>query len=77
MDMTREKILKALTVQAEKEGETDNIKILRQVVGALKTSSQWQALVNVKFERYGVPSYACHRFYYAKPELLKIMAING
>lgn len=68
------KILKSLQIQEEIEGATDNIKMLRRFLDCIKTSSQWQAFVDVNHHRYGKMSYECHHFYYCTDELKKLLA---
>lgn len=72
---TRNKLLERLKVQAEHEGVTSNIALLVKVAHILKYSSQWQALVDVRFHKYGKLSYESHRFYYAKPELNQLIEL--
>ena len=74
--ITRDKVLKRLLIQEKHEGETDNIKLLRKLINILKYSSQWQALVKVKYHRHGKLSYQVYHFYYAKPELMEILELK-
>lgn len=76
MSVTNKKILTALEIQEGKEGLTENIKILRQFLSCIKSASQWTAFTTVKFNRYGIYSYQCNKFYYCKPELLKLLNIK-
>ena len=69
--ITRDKILKDLAVQEKHEGKTENIRIIRLFLADITTSSQWHAFIAVRWHRYGILSYQCHRFYDATAPLHK------
>jgi len=62
--------------QEEDEGSTPNIKMVIYFLKCCKTSSQWQAFINVEFKRYGTQSYECHKYYYCSSALVNLLAYS-
>ena len=73
----RDRITKEIAVQKSIEGEKCQDKLLLDFLNVVKMESQWRAFVNCETYRYGQYSYQCHRFYYPKEELLKLLQIGG
>lgn len=69
----REQIEKEIDIQESIEGCSENTKLLRGYLKIITSSRQWDAFIKCDFHQYGVYSYECHRFYYPKPELLKLI----
>lgn len=70
---SRAKILKALAIQAQIEGQTENITLLEKIVGTVKYSSEFDAFVTVRQHRYGKLSYETHHFYYIKDYMKQML----
>lgn len=73
MALTREKILKRLEVQERIEGPSEGIEILKTCLSKIKWESQWSALVNTAYRKYGSKSFEVNVFYYPKPALAAIL----
>ncbi len=73
MSIQRDEILTAIDVQAEYEGETNNIRLCRIIARHIKTDHDWQSLVSVQHHRYG-RLYEMHRFYYVRDWVMPMVA---
>lgn len=69
----KERIKKEIAIQKNIEGENCQEELLLKFLEVVKTQSQWNAFINVKFYRYGKSYYECHRFYYPTQELLNLL----
>lgn len=69
----KDRIKKELEIQKQIEGEDCQDEILLEFLDAITIESQWLAFVTIEFYPYGKLSYETHRFYYPKPELIKLI----
>jgi len=76
--VTYKKINFDLEKQIEIEGETEDTKLLKLLISnkILKSASQWNSLVKVKWHRYGKHSYQHHRFWYPSESLKKLINLK-
>lgn len=63
---TTNKVLQALEIQAQHEGDTKNIKDVQLALSLSKSSNEFLNFVTTKSVPYRKLSYECHRFYYIK-----------
>lgn len=71
----KDKIIAQLRKQQQIEGYTPETALLLKVIHCVKTSSEWQALVKVKFHRYGKASFSAYRFHYPSDVLLNLESL--
>jgi hypothetical protein len=75
--MTRgNKYFKALDIQEEIEGKSEDIDLARKIFDIINTSMELNTLFNIKHYRYGKNSYECHRFYYPNELAKKLINIK-
>lgn len=72
--MTREKLLKELSIQEKIEGETENTILVRAILKHLKNSSDLGSFFTVKHHRYGKLSYETHIFRYVKENIKEMFS---
>lgn len=74
MDL-KKRIRKEIEMQKTIEGDSCQDEVLLKFLDAIKTQSQWNALIICKFYQYGKFSYENHRFYYPTKELLDFIVL--